>query len=266
MADRILRRHDGAVLTLELDEPERRNPLSAATIAELTSALDELHGDPGVRAVVLGARGPAFSAGHDLREMRDRDADFYDELFAACSELMLTMHRLPQPIVGRVQGIATAAGCQLVAACDLAVAAEGARFATPGVRIGLFCTTPMVEVARAVGRKRAMELLLTGEPIDAATALEWGLVNRVVPAEDLDRTAAELAARVAEASGVVLGMGKRAFYESVDGDAAARYAHASEVMTENALVPDAQEGIGAFLDKREPVWSHLPAETADPVA
>jgi enoyl-CoA hydratase/carnithine racemase len=266
MADRILRRHDGAVLTLELDEPERRNPLSGETIADLMGALDDVRGDPGVRAVVLGARGPAFSAGHDLREMHDRDAAFYAELFGACSELMLTMHRLPQPIVARVQGVAAAAGCQLVAACDLAVAAEGARFSTPGTRIGLFCTTPMVEVARAVGRKRAMELLLTGELIDAATALEWGLVNRVVPAEELDRTAAELAARVAEASGIALGMGKRAFYESVDGDAAARYAHASEVMTENALAPDAREGIEAFLDKREPVWTHAPAEAPHRVA
>src|SRR5204863_8321660 len=145
---------------------------------------------PSVRVVVLGSTGPAFSAGHDLREMTGRDEAFYRELFAACSELMLTIHGMPQPVVARVQGVTTAAGCQLVAACDLAVAAEDARFATPGVRIGLFCTTPMVEVARAIGRKRAMELLLTGDPVDAATALEWGLVNRVVPAAELDEAAA----------------------------------------------------------------------------
>jgi len=168
---------------------------------------------------------------------------------------MLMLHRIPQPVIARVQGIATAAGCQLVAACDLAVASEQARFATPGVRIGLFCTTPMVEVARAVGRKRAMELLLTGEPIDAQTALAWGMVNRVVPAGELDEAARGLALRIAEASPLTVGIGKRAFWENVDLPLDAAYSHASAVMCRNAVAGDAQEGIAAFLDKREPVWT-----------
>lgn len=255
MSDALLVDREDAVVTLTLNRPERRNPLSLELMRELTGRLLEVGGDPSVRAVVLGASGQAFCAGHDLREMRDRDAGFYEELFAACAELMLTLHRIPQPVVARVQGIATAAGCQLVAACDLAVAAEGARFATPGVRIGLFCSTPMVEVARAVGRKRALELLLTGDPIDAATAADWGLVNRVVPAEELDDAAAELAARVATASGLVLGLGKRAYYENMDLPLEGAYGHASAVMCGNALAGDAQEGIAAFLDKRAPAWT-----------
>jgi enoyl-CoA hydratase/carnithine racemase len=255
VSDALLADRDGAVATLVLNRPERRNPLSLALMRELTARLGELAEDASVRVVVLGSTGPAFSAGHDLREMTGRDEAFYRELFGACSELMLTIHDIPQPVVARVQGIATAAGCQLVAACDLAVAAEDARFATPGVRIGLFCTTPMVEVARTVGPKRAMELLLTGDPLDAATALEWGLVNRVVPAADLDEAAAALAARVAEASALTLGMGKRAFWanEALAGHAA--YEQASAVMTRNALARDAQEGISAFLEKRPPVWA-----------
>jgi enoyl-CoA hydratase/carnithine racemase len=255
VSDALLTERDGAVVTLVLDRPERRNPLSLALMRELTGRLVEIGADGSCRAVVLGATGTVFSAGHDLREMRDREPAFYEELFAACSELMLTLHRIPQPVIARVQGMATAAGCQLVAACDLAVAADVARFATPGVRIGLFCTTPMVEVARAVGRKRAMELLLTGDPVDAATALEWGLVNRVVPAERLDAEAASLAAKVAEASGFTLALGKRAFYESLDRDFAERYADASATMSENAVADDAQEGIAAFLDKRAPTWT-----------
>jgi enoyl-CoA hydratase/carnithine racemase len=255
VSDALLTERDGAVVTLVLDRPERRNPLSLELMRELTGRLVEIGADASCRAVVLGATGTVFSAGHDLREMRDRDPAFYEELFAACSELMLTLHRIPQPVVARVQGMATAAGCQLVAACDLAVAADVARFATPGVRIGLFCTTPMVEVARAVGRKRAMELLLTGDPVDAATALEWGLVNRVVPAERLGAEAAALAHKVAEASGLTLGLGKRAFYESLDRDFAERYADASATMCENAVADDAQEGIAAFLERRAPVWT-----------
>ena len=255
MSDALLVARDGAVATLVLNRGERRNPLSLALMRELTGVLEDLAADAGVRAIVLGAAGPAFCAGHDLRELVGRDEADYAEVFAACSELMLTLHRIPQPVVARVQGIATAAGCQLVAACDLAVAAEEARFATPGVRIGLFCTTPMVEVARVVGRKRAMELLLTGEPVDAATALAWGLVNRVVPAGRLDAEAAALAGRVAEASGLTLGIGKRAFYENLEPDADAAYRHAAGVMCANALTGDAQEGIRAFLEKRPPVWS-----------
>ena len=255
MSDPLLVDRDGAVVTLTLNRPERRNALSTDLMLELTERLRATAADDGVRAIVLGAAGPVFCSGHDLREMRDREAADYERIFGVCSELMLTVHRIPQPVVARVQGMATAAGCQLVAACDLAVASQTARFATPGVRLGLFCTTPMVEVARNVGRKRALELLLTGEPIDAATAADWGLVNRVVPAERLDEEAAALAAKVAAASGLTLGIGKRAFYENLEPDADWAYEHASGVMCANALARDAQEGIGAFLEKREPVWT-----------
>jgi enoyl-CoA hydratase/carnithine racemase len=247
---------DGPVVTLVLSRPGRRNPLSLDTMTELTARLREAGDDPEVRAVVIGSQGPAFCAGHDLRELATRDPEVHERVFGACAELMLAIHRLPVPVVARVQGIATAAGCQLVAACDLAVAAEGARFATPGVRIGLFCTTPMVEVARVVGRTRAMEMLLTGDPIDAPTALDWGLVNRVVPAERLDEEAAGLAARVAESSRATVAIGKRAVAENLDLPLEEAYRHASAVMCRNALTHDAQEGIGAFLEKREPAWTH----------
>src|SRR5213076_687586 len=205
---------------------------------------------PGVRAIVLAGAGPAFSAGHDLGEMVGRDRAFYDHLFDVCTELMEAIHRIPQPVIAKVHGIATAAGCQLVAACDLAVAAEGARFATPGVKIGLFCSTPMVPVSRAIGRKRALELLLTGTPVDAATAAEWGLVNRVVAPEELDGAVAELAHRVAAASALTLAMGKQAFYRQLDVPLGEAYAFCSDVMTRNALAADAQEGMCAFLEKR----------------
>jgi enoyl-CoA hydratase/carnithine racemase len=248
--------HDGPVATLVLDRPERRNPLGLATMHALRDALLAAGADPAVRAVVLGARGPAFGAAHDLRELAAADDAATEEVFAACAELMMTIHRLPVPVIARVQGIATAAGCQLVAACDLAVAAEGARFATPGVRIGLFCTTPMVEVIRTVGRARAMEMLLTGDPIDAATALDWGLVNRVVPAEALDAAAADLAARVASASRGTLEVGKRAVADTLGLPLDEAYRVASRVMCRNAASPDAREGIDAFLAKRPPTWTH----------
>lgn len=254
MSDDLHEERDGHVLVLVLNRPEKRNPLSLELMRALAARLREAEGDPEVRAIVIGAAGPAFSAGHDLRELSGRDEAFYAEVFDACADLMLTIHSVPQPVIARVQGIATAAGCQLVAACDLAVAADTARFATPGVRIGLFCTTPMVEVARAVGRKRAMELLLTGEPIDAATAEAWGLLNRVVPPGDLDGAAMALARRVAEASPLTIGIGKRAFWENLDLPLGQAYAHGSAVMCRNALAEDAQEGIAAFLEKREPVW------------
>jgi enoyl-CoA hydratase/carnithine racemase len=253
MPDALLIDRDGPVVTLTLNRPERRNALSLELMRTLLEALEEV-AESEARAVVLAAEGPAFSSGHDLREMVGREEPFYTELFAACSALMLTLHRIPQPVVARVQGIATAAGCQLVAACDLAVAGEGARFATPGVRIGLFCTTPMVEVARAVGRKRAMELLLTGDPIDARTALEWGLVNRVVPDGEIVEAADALARKVAQASPLTLAIGKRAFYENLEPGADRAYEHASGVMSANALADDAQEGIAAFLEKRPPTW------------
>ena len=256
MPDALLFDRDGPVVTLTLNRPDRRNALSLELMRTLMEALEEV-AESDARAVVLAAEGPAFSSGHDLREMLERDEPFYTELFAACSALMLTLHRIPQPVVARVQGMATAAGCQLVAACDLAVAGARARFATPGVRIGLFCTTPMVEVARAVGRKRAMELLLTGEPIDAETARDWGLVNRVVPDAELAEAADGLARKVAQASPLTLAIGKRAFYENLEPGAERHYEHASAVMSANALARDAQEGISAFLEKRAPTWVGL---------
>ncbi len=207
-----------------------------------------------MRVVVITGAGPVFSSGHDLSEMVDRDGDTYDRLFAVCTELMLAIHELPQPVIARVHGIATAAGCQLVASCDLAVAAESARFGTPGVRIGLFCSTPMVPVSRAVGRKRAMEMLLTGELIDAATAADWGLVNRVVPDGELDAAVDALAARIVAASPLTVGIGKRAFYDQIDLGERAAYDLTQQVMARNAEAGDAQEGITAFLDKRAPTW------------
>jgi enoyl-CoA hydratase/carnithine racemase len=241
--------------TITLNRPERRNALSLALMEELTAALEEVSGVAGVRAIVIEGAGPAFSAGHDLGEMVGRDADFYAQLFDACTVMMETIHRVPQPVIAKVHGIATAAGCQLVAACDLAIAAEGTRFATPGVKIGLFCSTPMVPVSRAVGRKRALELLLTGEPIDAATAQDWGLLNHVVPAEGLDAAVAALVAKVARSSAQTVRIGKRAFYDQIDLDEPGAYELMRHVMAANAQTGDAQEGMGAFLEKRDPTWS-----------
>ena len=246
---------DGPVATLTMDRPRQRNALSLALMREMIGVLARLREERSARVVVLAGAGPAFCAGHDLSEMTGRSEDEYAEIFATCGELMMAIHELPQPVIARVHGMATAAGCQLVAACDLAVASSDARFATPGVNIGLFCSTPMVEVARAVGRKRALELLLTGAPIDAATAAGWGLVNRVVAPEDLDGAVTELAGRIAAASALTVSMGKGAFYRQLDAPLADAYAFCAGVMTRNALAADAQEGIGAFLDKRAPVWS-----------
>lgn len=242
----------GRVTRITLDRPEKRNALGLHVMRELLAALRAVPADSAV--VVLGANGPAFSSGHDLSEMLDREAEFYDELFAVCTELMLALHALPQPVVARVQGVATAAGCQLVAASDLAVAADTAWFATPGVRIGLFCSTPMVPLSRAVGRKRALEMLLTGEPVAAATAAEWGLVNRVVPAEELDGAIDDLLAPMLRASASVLALGKRTFYAQVERSEAEAYRVARPVMAANAADPVAQEGIDAFLGKRDPEW------------
>ena len=246
---------DGPVMTLVLSRPDKRNPLSYDTMTALTARLREAGDDPAVRVVVIGAEGPVFSAGHDLRELATRDEAVHERVFAACAELMLAIHRLPAPVIARVQGLATAAGCQLAAACDLAVAAEAARFATPGVRIGLFCTTPMVEVARLVGRRHAMEMLLTGDPIDANTALHWGLVTRIVPLGRLDEETAALAAHLASFSAETLAIGKRAVHENLDLPLEDAYRHASGVMCRNAATDDAQEGIAAFLAKREPEWT-----------
>ncbi len=244
----------GSEAVLTLRRPERRNALSLNLMRELIAAFAEIGPNPQVRAVILAAEGPVFSSGHDLKEMRGRTVREYREIFDVCAELMQRIHTLAQPVIAQVQGLATAAGCQLVAACDLAVASEDAAFATPGVRIGLFCTTPMVELTRAVGRKRALEMLLTGEAIPARTAAEWGLVNRVVPAAELAAETRRLAERIAQASALVVGLGKAAFYAQIDLDQPKAYAYAKEIMTMNALAPDAQEGIGAFLDKRAPCW------------
>ena len=245
----------GPAAVITLDRPEKRNALSLALMEELIVALHRVSETTNVRVIVLAGAGPAFSAGHDLTEMVGREHDFYERLFNVCTELMETIHRLPQPVIAKVHGMATAAGCQLVAACDLAVAAEEARFATPGVKIGLFCSTPMVPVSRAVGRKRALELLLTGDPIDAATAADWGLVNRVVPADQIDSAVQELVDAVARSSPLTVGIGKEAFYTQIDLDEHQAYKHTKGVMASNSLAADAQEGICAFLEKRPPTWT-----------
>jgi enoyl-CoA hydratase/carnithine racemase len=245
---------DGPAARIVLNRPEKRNALSLELMDELTAAVRNVSVRPDTRAIVIEGAGPAFSAGHDLSEMTGRDRGFLAHLFDRCSLMMKTLHEAPQPVIGKVHGIATAAGCQLVAACDLAVAADGTRFATPGVKIGLFCSTPMVPVSRAVGRKRAMQMLLTGEPIDAQTALEWGLVNRVVPAEELELAVGELVEAIARSSAYTVATGKHAFYSQIDRAEDDAYEHCELVMTENALAHDAQEGMSAFLEKRDPVW------------
>lgn len=245
---------DGDIGEILLDNPARRNPLSLAVLRDLIAAVSELGADMSVRVIVVAGTPPAFSAGHDLAEMVDRSDEFYDELFDVCCELMAVIRDVPQPVVAAVDGIATAAGCQVVAACDLVVATDRSRFATPGVRIGLFCSVPMVPLSRSIGRKRAMEMLLTGDPIDAATAADWGLVNKVVPAGELRAAVADLAARIGRYSSDVLAIGKRAFYDQLDRAEPEAYGYTRKVMAANAAMEDAQEGIGAFLQKRSPVW------------
>jgi enoyl-CoA hydratase/carnithine racemase len=237
-----------------LNRPEQRNALSTALMREMTEELERQSARPEVRAIVLRAAGPAFSAGHDLRELIDRTQAEEQAIFDVCTRMMETVQRIPQPVIAAVQGVATAAGCQLVATCDLAIASEAATFATPGVKIGLFCSTPMVAVSRSIGRKRALEMLLTGRPIDAHTAAEWGLVNQVVPAAELDAAALELATQVASASPLTLKIGKQAFYRQIDVDQDEAYRLMSRTMAENAMTCDAQEGMSAFLEKRRPTW------------
>lgn len=239
---------------LTLGAARRRNPLSLATMRAATAALESFDADPAVRVIVIRAEGLAFSAGHDLSEMVGRTLDEEREIFAACTDLMAAVHRARQPVIAQVQGMALAAGCQLVATCDLAIAAADARFSTPGVKIGLFCSTPMIPLSRAVGRKRAMQMLLTGEMINAETAVDWGLINAAVPADQLDATVTDLAQRIAASSRATLAIGKRAFYDQIDRTEPDAYAAMSEVMATNAMIPDAQEGMSAFLDKRAPVW------------
>jgi enoyl-CoA hydratase/carnithine racemase len=236
-----------------LNRPEKRNALSLELMEEVIGALRDASRQDS-RVIVIEGAGPAFSAGHDLSEMIDCPRETLEQLFERCSAMMHMIHEVPQPVIAKVHGIATAAGCQLVAACDLAVAAEGTRFATPGVNIGLFCSTPMVPVSRAVGRKRAMRMLLTGEPIDAATALDWGLINQVVPREQLEPAVLELVQAIARSSAYTVATGKRAFYSQIDRTEDEAYEHCEQVMTDNALAHDAQEGMTAFLEKRDPVW------------
>jgi enoyl-CoA hydratase/carnithine racemase len=250
----LLLKQDGPAARIVLNRPEKRNALSLELMEEMIAALREASAQRVNRAIVIEGAGPAFSAGHDLSEMIGGEREFLVHLFDRCSVMMETIHDVPQPVIAKVHGIATAAGCQLVAACDLAVAAEGTRFATPGVKIGLFCSTPMVPVSRAVGRKRAMQMLITGDPIDAATALDWGLVNRVVPSEELETAVLELVQAIARSSASTVATGKHAFYSQIDRAEGEAYEHCELVMTENALTRDAQEGISAFLDKRQPVW------------
>jgi enoyl-CoA hydratase/carnithine racemase len=242
------------VARLTLGWPEKRNALSVHMMEEVTSGLKELSGNPDVRAIILGADGPAFSAGHYLPEMLDKDINHQRFVFDTCVEMMRTVQDISEPVIAEVPGIATAAGCQLVATCDLVVASDEARFATPGVKIGLFCTTPMVALSRAVGRKRALQMLLTGELVDAHTASDWGLVNIVVPPDRLREATEALAQKVADASSLVVSLGKQAFYTQIDLDQGKAYDYAKEVMSMNAMAVDAQEGMSAFLEKRKPCW------------
>jgi enoyl-CoA hydratase/carnithine racemase len=246
---------EGGAAIVTLNRPQRRNALSLGLMLELIACLDEVGKNREVRAVVLAAAGKVFSSGHDLSEMTGKDINEYRRVFDVCTELMAKIQSIPQPVIAEVGGIATAAGCQLVATCDMAVASEEAAFATPGVKIGLFCTTPMVALTRAIGRKRAMQMLLTGEMVDARTAADWGLVNQVVPAAELTAASRQLAAKVAAASALVIGLGKQAFYTQIDLDQPKAYAYAKEVMSMNALAADAQEGISAFLGKRSACWT-----------
>jgi enoyl-CoA hydratase/carnithine racemase len=251
---------DGPVAILTLNRPKARNSLSESLLAALSDALTEIAADKDVRALVITAQGPAFSAGHDMKELTARrtDADGGREYFRTtmltCSEMMQQIVNLPQPTIAAVQGVATAAGCQLVASCDLAIASDAAKFATPGVDIGLFCSTPMVALSRNVARKHAMEMLLTGERVDARRAAEIGLINRVVPAGEELKAAIALAKLIASKSSYTLKLGKQAFYRQAEMDLAEAYAYTAGVMTENMMAHDAEEGLCAFIEKRAPKW------------
>jgi enoyl-CoA hydratase/carnithine racemase len=256
-APHVLRQEDGGVVTLTLNRGERYNPLSLGMIAAIERELDRLAADRTARVVVLAGAGRGFSAGHDLKEMRAHSDDkaWQQKLFADCSRMMTKFTEIPQPVIARVHGIATAAGCQLVSMCDLAVAAEETRFALPGVNVGIFCSTPAVGVARNIGRKRSMEMLLTGELFDARTALAWGLLNRVVPAASLDAEIAKFTSIILARSGKVVATGKRAFYRQLDQPLAGAYALTGEVMACSMMEPDAAEGIDAFVEKRPARWN-----------
>lgn len=253
----ILLRQDSAegITTLTLNRPDKRNALSSDLIRDLGSELQAISEDISIKVVILAGSGPAFCSGHDLKEMRAiAEPAKMSELFAACSQMMKRLKRLPQPVIARVHGIATAAGCQLVASCDLAIASDTARFGTPGVNIGLFCTTPAVAIGRTIAPKHSMEMLLLGEAIDAETAYRFGLINRVAPASALDYAVMEYAKTIAAKSSETIAVGKAAFYHQLDLDLDEAYSFASEVMARNMMEHDAQEGIDAFLGKREPQW------------
>jgi enoyl-CoA hydratase/carnithine racemase len=256
----VLHNVDGGVLTLTLANPPA-NALSIAVLETLKAALDAAATDAAIRVIVVAASGKLFSAGHDLKEMTaaranaDRGRAFFERTMRLCADVMLAITRNPKPVIAKVDGLATAAGCQLVASCDLAIASDHSAFATPGVNIGLFCSTPMVALSRAIGRKQAMEMLLTGEQIDATQARDWGLVNRVVPREYLDQVVAKYAQAIVSKSPLTLKVGKEAFHQQADMGLAEAYDHTVRVMVENMLARDAQEGIGAFIEKRKPEWT-----------
>lgn len=242
------------IARITLNRPERRNALSFALMQELHDCLDEIGKSKEIRAVILAASGKVFSAGHDLSEMLEGNINEYRKLFDLCVAMMTKIQTIPQPVIAEVHALATAAGCQLVATCDLVIAAEEAKFATPGVRIGLFCSTPMVALTRAIGRKRALEMLMTGRAIDAQTAMDWGLINRVVSAAELKEETLTLARQIVEASSLTIGLGKQAFYAQIDLDQEKAYAYTKEVMSMNAMAEDAHEGMSAFLEKRAACW------------
>ncbi|MEM7171904.1 MAG: enoyl-CoA hydratase [Pseudomonadota bacterium] len=251
----VLRHQDQGIAHLVLNRPTAYNALSLDLMGQLLDNLATIAQDRAVKAVIIRGNGKGFCAGHDLKEIRSGDGrPFFEQVFDLCSRLMTAVVRLPQPVIAQVHGIATAAGCQLVASCDLAIAAETTRFATPGVNIGLFCSTPMVALSRAVGRKRAMEMLLTGEMISAADAVQAGLINRAVPLDQLDAAVLELAGKITSKSPLTLRIGKEAFYRQIELDLDSAYRYASEVMVTNMLARDAEEGVDAFLEKRQPQW------------
>ena len=254
--DPVLRHYEEGIAVLTLNNPRQRNVLSTRTLDLLYRYLTEAGEDSGVRVIVIRSTGPVFSSGHDLNELVGEDRESFAGVFADCTQVMELIRLLPKPVIAQVQGLATAAGCQLVATCDLAVAADTAQFATPGVQIGLFCTTPGVAVARAVMPKKAMEMLLTGAPIPANEALEFGLINRVVAPDKLEEEVTALARQIARASSRTLALGKPAFYRQLDMDRPSAYQMAQQVMVDNLLEEDAQEGITAFLEKREPRWKN----------
>ena len=254
-SDLILQSVEGGVATLTLNRPTARNALSRPLMADFQANLDEIAENEEIKVVVIAGMGQAFCAGHDLKEIRSNNRrEIFDGLLAQCSTLMTSIVRLPKPVIARVHGIATAAGCQLVASCDMAIASENATFATPGVNIGLFCSTPMVAVSRTVPRKQTMEMLLTGEEISANTAKDFGLVNKVVPAKELELVTSDLASKIASKSPLTLRVGKEAFYRQLEMDLDSAYRYTSEVMAQNMMAADAQEGIDAFMQKRDPVW------------